>query len=56
MEDGEAVGQDWMVDVQGVMVDKVQHQENVGGVFASLFGLGTGVQLELRYQFVFGGN
>ena len=54
MEDGEAVGQDWMVDVQGVMVDKVQHQENVGGVFVSLLGLG--VQLELRYQFVFGGN
>ena len=39
MEDGEAVGQDWMVDVQGVMVDKVQHQGNVGGVFAAFLAL-----------------
>ena len=56
VEDGETVGQDWMVDVQVVVVDEVQHQGDVGGVLASLLGLGTDFQLQLRYQFLIGGN
>ena len=45
-----------MVDVKVVVVDKVQHQGDVGGVLASLLGLGTGFQPELRDQFLIGVN
>ena len=56
VEDGEAVGQDWMVDVQVVVVDKVQYQGDVGGVLTSFLSFSTGFQLQLRYQFLIGGN
>ena len=41
VEDGEAVGQDWLIHIQVLVVDEAQHQGGVGGVLPSLLGLGA---------------
>ena len=47
VEDGEAVGQDWLVHIQVVVVDEAQHQGGVGGVLAGLLGFGASLQLQM---------
>ena len=39
VEDGEAVGKDWLINIQVIVMDEAQHQGDVGGVLASLLGL-----------------
>ena len=56
VEDGETVCQDWGVYVQVVVVDKFQHEGDVGGVVPSLLGLGANLHLQLGYQFSVGGD
>jgi hypothetical protein len=43
VEDGEAVGQDWLIHIQVIVMDEAQHQGGVGGVLAGLLGLGAGL-------------
>ena len=47
MEDGEAPGTDWFVDVQVVVVYETEDQARVGGMLASLISLLTDLQLQL---------